>query len=129
MKLENIEVTSTSEEHLPSGCAAVRAVLSRVGDKWTVLTVITLAQRPYRFNELKRSITGISQRMLTLTLRSMERDGLVSRKVTPSNPPRVDYELTGLGHSLRAPLQSLGEWAFKHFHTIEQSRAAFDKLL
>ncbi len=93
----------------PSGtahgsCLAVRDVLSRVGDKWSVLVVTLLCGGPRRFNELRRTIEGISQRMLTLTLRGLERDGLVTRTVYPTVPPRVDYELTTMGRTLLEPV-------------------------
>ena len=84
----------------PADCRTVTEILSRVGDKWSVQVVVQLGEGPKRFNELRRSVTGISQRMLTLTLRSLERDGLVTRTVYPTIPPRVDYQLTGLGCSL-----------------------------
>jgi DNA-binding HxlR family transcriptional regulator len=103
-------------------------VLSRVGDKWTVLVVMLLKGGPRRFNELKREIGGISQRMLTLTLRGLERDGLVQRTVYPTTPPRVDYELTATGHSLREPVEALGAWAFAHMDLIDQARKKFDEL-
>jgi DNA-binding HxlR family transcriptional regulator len=111
---------------MPGACQAARSILSRVGDKWTVLVVIMLASGPRRFNELKRMIGGISQRMLTLTLRGLERDGFVSRTIFPTIPPRVDYELTDLGHSLRAPIEALGDWAFAHIPVVEQARQTFD---
>lgn len=107
-------------------CRAVAPVLNRVGDKWSMLIVMNLAAGPRRFNELKRQIDGISQRMLTLSLRGLERDGLVSRKVTPSIPPRVDYALTDLGVSLRAPVQQLGNWAIAHIDCIRAAQRAFD---
>ncbi len=91
----------------------ISQVLSRIGDKWTVLIIVLLRERGYRFNELKRAIDGISQRMLTLTLRNMERDGLVTRTVTPSLPPRDDYEVTEMGRSLAGPLKILGEWPLR----------------
>ncbi|MBP2158080.1 MULTISPECIES: helix-turn-helix domain-containing protein [Asticcacaulis] len=103
-----------------------KAVLSRVGDKWSVLIVIALRGGPLRFNEIKRACGTISQRMLTLSLRGMERDGFVSRKVTPTNPPRVDYELTPLGHSLRGPVEALGQWAYQNHAAILAAQAAFD---
>ena len=103
-------------------------MLSRVGDKWTVLVVMLLKGGPRRFNELKREIGGISQRMLTLTLRGLERDGLVQRTVYPTTPPRVDYELTAMGHSLRDPVEALGAWAFAHMDSIDQARKKFDEL-
>ena len=94
--------------HVPEDCRAVSEVLSRVGDKWTVLVVTTLGDGPKRFNELRRALGSISQRMLTLTLRGLERDGLVTRTVFPTVPPRVDYELTDLGRSLLEPVSGLG---------------------
>ena len=110
----------------PERCRLVSDVLSRIGDKWSVLVVMTLGDRPRRFNELKRAIGSISQRMLTLTLRGLERDGLVSRVVTASIPPRVDYLLTPLGRSLRGPGDALGRWAIEHEADVRASRAAFD---
>src|SRR5689334_24714571 len=98
-------------DHEGADCRAVASVLSRVGDKWSVLVIMLLSDGPRRFNELKRMIGGISQRMLTLTLRGLERDGLVKRTVFPTIPPRVDYELTDLGRGLRKPVEALGRWA------------------
>jgi DNA-binding HxlR family transcriptional regulator len=112
--------------HLPEECRAVSEVLSRVGDKWTVLVVTMLGDGPKRFNELRRSLGSISQRMLTLTLRGLERDGLVSRTVFPIVPARVDYELTKLGHSLLAPVSGLGTWARKNQAAIQDARRRFD---
>lgn len=120
------DALDTVATHLPGECQAVSAILARVGDKWTVLIVMMLANGPRRFNELKRMIGGVSQRMLTLTLRGLERDGMVTRTVFPTIPPRVDYELTELGHSLRQPIEALGHWAFAHIPVVEQARAAFD---
>jgi DNA-binding HxlR family transcriptional regulator len=100
--------------------------LSRVGDKWSVLIIMLLRERPRRFSELKRGIGGISQRMLSLTLRNLERDGLVNRTVTPSVPPRVDYELTALGRSLAEPVEALGAWAFAHLEQIDQAQTRYD---
>lgn len=107
-------------------CRAVSEILSRIGDKWSVLIITRLGQGPRRFNEIKRMIGGISQRMLTLTLRNLERDGLVNRTVTPSIPPRVDYELTDLGRDLLAPVSALGDWAIRHQPCIQAARARFD---
>jgi DNA-binding HxlR family transcriptional regulator len=104
----------------------VSQVLSRIGDKWTVLVVRSLGEGPKRFNELKRLVGGISQRMLTLTLKSLERDGLLIRTVTPTIPPRVDYELTDLGRSLLVPVGALGEWAIANMKSIEAARERFD---
>jgi DNA-binding HxlR family transcriptional regulator len=121
-----IDVPGEGGVHLSGSCKAVSGILSRIGDKWSVLIVMLLADGPRRFNEIKRMVGGISQRMLTLTLRGLERDGLVSRTVFPTIPPRVDYELTPLGHSLRVPVQALGAWAFDHLETIQGARQAFD---
>ena len=112
--------------HETSDCKAVSGVLARIGDKWSVLIVSRLGSRPLRFNELKREIGGISQRMLTLTLRGLERDGLVTRTVFPTIPPRVDYALTPLGRSLLEPVSALGAWALKNITRIETARARFD---
>src|SRR6185437_9444815 len=111
---------------LPEECRAVSEVLSRVGDKWTVLVVSALGAGAMRFNELRRALGSISQRMLTLTLRALERDGLVTRTVTPSIPPRVDYELTKLGRSLLVPVSELGTWARKNRAAIVAARERFD---
>nr|WP_321984704.1 helix-turn-helix domain-containing protein [uncultured Lichenicoccus sp.] len=104
----------------------VNAILARVGDKWTMLVVMLLEAETLRFNEIKRRIGGISQRMLTVTLRGLERDGLVLRTVTPCTPPRVDYELSELGHSLAAAVQALGRWAMIHRGEVERARLVFD---
>ena len=107
-------------------CRTISTLLSRIGDKWTVLVVSTLAGGSRRFNELRREIPSVSQRMLTLTLRNLERDGLVSRAVTPSIPPRVDYALTELGRSLQQPISALAEWALSHVEDIHAAQARFD---
>jgi DNA-binding HxlR family transcriptional regulator len=104
----------------------VSEVLSRIGDKWTVLVVGVLGDGPRRFNEIRRSLGSISQRMLTLTLRGLERDGLVTRTVFPTIPPRVDYELTRLGRSLLDPVNGLGLWARRNRAAIEAARRRFD---
>src|SRR5436190_16718169 len=108
------------------GCPAVRDVLDRVGDKWSVLIVELLGDGPMRFSELRRSVEGISQRMLTLTLRGLERDGLIDRTVFPEIPPRVEYELTRLGKTLLEPIQGLAEWAERARTPIQEARAKFD---
>src|SRR5215471_18867615 len=97
--------------HVAEDCRAVSEVLARVGDKWTVLVVSLLGDGPKRFNELRRGLRSISQRMLTLTLRGLERDGLLTRTVYPTIPPRVDYELTKLGLTLLEPIVAIAEWA------------------
>lgn len=108
------------------GCMAVREVLNLVGDKWSVLVVSVLSHHPMRFNELRRSVDGISQRMLTLTLRGLERDGLVSRTVHPTVPPQVEYALTDLGRTLEEPIQGLAEWADKNRVAMQRARDRFD---
>jgi DNA-binding HxlR family transcriptional regulator len=108
-------------------CPAVREVLHRVGDKWSVLIVDLLGEGPMRFSDLRRSVEGISQRMLTLTLRGLERDGLVTRTVFPEIPPRVEYELTRLGKTLLEPIQGLAEWAERNRTSIQEARDKFDK--
>ena len=112
--------------HLPADCRAISDVLARVGDKWSVLVVTRLGSGSMRFNELRRSIGGISQRMLTLTLRGLERDGLVTRTVFPTIPPRVDYALTPLGRDLLDPVSALGEWATRNQAKIARAREKFD---
>ncbi|MBY6241884.1 helix-turn-helix transcriptional regulator [Methylosinus sp. Sm6] len=112
--------------HVPGDCKRIAAVLSRIGDKWTILVVALLSDGPLRFNEIRKRVGGISQRMLTLTLRALERDGFVTRTVFPSIPPRVDYELTPLGRSLLEPVQRLGDWAMQNIDRIEDARRSFD---
>jgi DNA-binding HxlR family transcriptional regulator len=114
------------QPHLSENCRAVSEVLGRVGDKWSVLIITMLGNGPRRFNELKRMVDGISQRMLTLSLRGLERDGLLTRTVTPSTPPRVDYELTTLGRSLLGPVSTLSAWALKNRADIQKARENFD---
>src|ERR1700685_552795 len=113
---------------LPCNCVAVSDVLSRIGDKWSMFVVSKLGSGAMRFNELRRSIGSISQRMLTLTLRGLERDGLVTRTVFPTIPPRVDYELTPLGRDLLEPVSSLGNWAIRNQAKIARAREQFDGL-
>lgn len=115
-----------SNLHVPEDCRAVSDVLDRIGDKWSVLVVVMLGDGPKRFNGLRRSIASISQRMLTLTLRGLERDGLVTRTVFPTIPPRVDYELTKLGRSLLLPVAALGDWARANHAKIVEARRDFD---
>lgn len=122
MKLPgNAQVTSG----YATDCPATREILTLVGDKWSVLVLANLGVTPMRFSDLKRTIDGISQRMLTLTLRGLERDGLVTRTVLPTNPPRVDYELSALGRTLLAPLTALVTWAQHHRPEIERARDTF----
>jgi DNA-binding HxlR family transcriptional regulator len=115
-----------SNKHETDECDAISATLARIGDKWTLLVVELLASGPMRFNEMRRTIGSISQRMLTLTLRGLERDGLVTRTVYPMIPPRVDYELTKLGRTLREPVIALAEWARKNLPAMAAARSAYD---
>ena len=127
MKPEHIDVPVLPPgAHESSDCRGVASILARVGDKWSVFVIMMLGGGPLRFNELKRMVGGISQRMLTLTLRGLERDGLVTRTIFPTIPPRVDYELTDLGRGLAEPVRSLGQWAFEHLPEIEGARKKFD---
>ncbi len=142
MKPEHIKVpVLPPSAHLDSDCRGVASILARVGDKWSVFVIMLLGDGPRRFNEIKRIVGGISQRMLTLTLRGLERDGLVTRTVFPTIPPRVDYELTDLGRGLSRvdyeltdlgrglwqPVEALGKWAFDHRTEIVEARARFDR--
>ena len=111
-----------------SGPCPVRDVLDKIGDKWSMLLVMTLACGPKRFNELHREVPDISQKMLTQTLRDLQRDGLVSRHVFDTKPPSVEYRLTDLGHSLIVPFGQLIEWANQSMPSIAKSRVSFDKV-
>jgi DNA-binding HxlR family transcriptional regulator len=133
LSLGDIGGTAPASQNGPclksAGCKNVAPVLNRVGDKWSMMIVMILADGPMRFSELKRTIDGISQRMLTLSLRGLERDGLVSRTVTPTIPPRVDYELTELGQSLRIPVKALGDWAIEHIECIRAAQQRYDAMI
>jgi DNA-binding HxlR family transcriptional regulator len=108
-------------------CRTLNSILARVADKWTVRIVVLLGDGPQRFNEIKRMAGGISQRMLTLSLRALERDGLVTRTVYPSVPPRVEYELTKLGSTLWDAVEPLSIWARAHLTEIVESRKRFER--
>ncbi|TQF05828.1 helix-turn-helix transcriptional regulator [Kitasatospora acidiphila] len=108
------------------GACAVTEVLDRVGSKWSIMVIVSAAAGPIRFTELERKITGISRRMLTLTLRNLERDGLISRTVYPTAPPKVEYALTEVGIELNEYLAQLTTWAERHRTTIHQARTAYD---
>ena len=114
------------DQHDPGDCRAISETLARIGDKWTVLVVELMRDGPMRFNEIRRTVNAISQRMLTLTLRGLERDGLVTRTVFPTIPPRVEYELTTLGRTLREPLAAIAEWARTHRPAIDRAQKLFD---
>lgn len=126
MLLEHTEVTEPAIRAGGEDCRRIGQVLARVGDKWSVLIVMLLCGGPRRFKEIKRSVGGISQRMLTLTLKGLERDGMVTRTMFPTIPPRVDYALTPLGRSLSEPVMALGSWARGHMGEIEAARRAYD---
>ena len=117
---------SPSHKHVRGECLAVREVLNRVGDKWSVLIVARLGDGTKRFSELRRMIEGISQRMLTLTLKGLERDGLITRTVYPTIPPRVDYQLTKLGRGLLVPITGLANWAGENRQKIQDAREEYD---
>jgi DNA-binding HxlR family transcriptional regulator len=122
-------LTETGADHTAdhTECIVVREILDRVGDKWSVLVIALLGDRGQRFSELKRSIDGISQRMLTLTLRQLEHDGLVLRTVHATVPPRVDYALTPLGESVLEPIMALTRWAQEHGSDIAEARRRYDE--
>ena len=107
------------------GCERISQMLARIGDKWTILVVRLLSDKPKRFNALRREIGDISQKMLATTLRNLERDGFVTRHVTPTSPPQVDYTLTKLGYDLLVPVQALAMWTFQNMEQIEAARAAY----
>ena len=113
-------------QKLTDKCQSVSEILARVGDKWTVLVVGLLGGGPMRFSELRRAIDGISQKMLTTTLRILERDGFCTRKVFPTVPPRVEYKLTALGRDLLVPVKALGDWAIANRERVDAARRRFD---
>ena len=115
-----------SEPYIAGQCHMVNDIISLVGDKWSVLIVVLLGGGKKRFSALKRSVDGISQKMLTVTLRGLERDGYVTRTVYPTIPPKVEYELTDLGRDLLVPLRALGAWALANHDEVARSRAAYD---
>ncbi len=133
MKPGHLDVTAPCQragfDALPPGiCNSAGDVLARVGDKWSILVVYVLSNQSMRFSELKRSMGSISQKVLTATLRGLERDGYVTRTVTPSMPPRVDYGLTELGKDVLVPVTALAMWAFSRRGEVEAARASFDRL-
>ena len=127
-KFREIYAEARINGDMPSDCRSVNEILARVGDKWSVLVVSLLGDGAMRFSELRRLIGGISQKMLTTTLRGLERDGFVTRTVTPTIPPRVDYELTSLGRDLLVPVRALGDWARRNRSRVEKARARFDRM-
>ncbi|MHA6299320.1 winged helix-turn-helix transcriptional regulator [Devosia sp. CAU 1758] len=121
--VERWNAASAAEQ---TGICPVRNVLDKIGDKWSMLLVMTLASGPKRFNQLHREVPDISQKMLTQTLRDLQRDGLVARQVFDTKPPSVEYRLTGLGHSLIVPFGHLIEWANESIPSIRRARESFD---
>ncbi|RKG85615.1 transcriptional regulator [Corallococcus sp. CA049B] len=119
MKLGNLDLPSEV-------CRSVGDVLGRIGDKWSVLVIVLLADHPLRFSELRRTIGTVSQKMLTATLRGLERDGYLTRTVTPTIPPRVDYALTEMGRDVLVPLNALAHWALARREQVEAARRAYD---
>ncbi len=126
MSLSIPDVTVAEPAFHSSECPKVSQVLSRIGDKWSVLVIMILSRGTRRFSDLKRDIGGVSQRMLTMCLRGLERDGLVKRTVYPVVPPRVEYELTAMGQSLCEPVLALGNWALDHIAEINTAQMAYD---
>jgi DNA-binding HxlR family transcriptional regulator len=120
-RYQSDDAQSAAPVHCP-----VRDVLDRIGDKWSMLMIMTLAPRPQRFSELRRAIRDISKRMLTQTLRDLERDGLITRHVFPTKPPSVEYRLAPLGESLLEPMANLIDWADRRYPDIHAARACFD---
>ena len=108
-----------------SACPGVTELLSQVGAKWTIQVIVALAAQSQRFNELRRAIDGVSQQRLTAVLKALERDGIVDRRIEPTNPPQVHYSLTEVGHSLALQLQGLGDWATEHQADIRASRLRY----
>ena len=122
-------MTTTPEwDPFNSQCPS-RQVLDRIGDRWSVLILVALSHGPMRYTELSRRIDGVSQKMLTQTLRGLERDGMVARTVHPVIPPRVDYELTDLGRTLRRPISALEAWAIAHMDDVVAARVVYDESL
>jgi len=121
---EAIQPRFADSDH--SQCQVISSLLDRVGDKWTVMVVGVLANGPVRFNAIMREVGGVSHRMLTLTLRGLERDGIVERRAFPTIPPKVEYELTPLGRSLVGPLEQVMSWVRSNQRTIESARGVFD---
>ncbi|MEX3947378.1 winged helix-turn-helix transcriptional regulator [Paraburkholderia sp. EG287B] len=127
MSLSHTDLPREMPEPDAGGCKATRELLDRIGDKWSLYIIATLASEPRRFNELKRKIDGISQRMLTLTLRGLERDGLVTRTMYATIPPRVDYALTEMGRTLLEPVVALVNWANNNESAIAEAHRRFDE--
>jgi DNA-binding HxlR family transcriptional regulator len=125
VELRDCQVEESGENHNPAACGQISQMLARISDKWTLLVVRALGKGPRRFNALKREIGEVSQKMLTSTLRELEENGFVSRTVTPTMPPQVEYALTDLGRDLRQPVQALAEWVIENSSRMDAARAAY----
>ena len=118
---------TAAARHVLRDSRRVCRMLARVGDKWSVMVIVSIHAGPRRFNEIKRGIDGISQQMLTRTLRALERDGFVARTIIPATPPQVEYALTELGRSLSDPVLRLGQWACEHIEQVDAAQRLFDE--
>jgi DNA-binding HxlR family transcriptional regulator len=123
----HIEMTAPMHHPLHEDCSKVSQILARIGEKWSMLVVMLLRDGPRRFNDIKRNTVGISQQMLTRTLRGLERDGIVTRTIFPTSPPQVEYRLTDLGRSMSEPVLTFGEWIRGHLSEIDLARQRFDQ--
>jgi DNA-binding HxlR family transcriptional regulator len=120
-------MTTAMEYNVLSAACPTRQVVNRIGDRWSLLVLYALEPGTLRFQELRRTVEGVSQKMLTQTLRTLERDGLVSRTVYPSVPPKVEYALTPLGRGLTKRIAAIRQWAYDNIETIERARLDFDR--
>lgn len=118
-------ITTAERAECKQAMVPVTEVLAQIGGKWTIHIIMSLSNGPMRFSELLRNIEGVSQKMLTTTLRDLEKDGFVTRTVTPSIPPRVDYELTDMGVELQGPIRAIGDWAHANRHRVDEARRRF----
>jgi DNA-binding HxlR family transcriptional regulator len=120
-------MTATTPQHPLQECHKVRQILARIGEKWSMLVVMLLRDGPRRFNDIKRNTGGISQQMLTRTLRGLERDGMVTRTIYPTSPPQVEYRMTELGRSMSEPVLAFGRWVQEHLADVDAARQQFDQ--
>jgi DNA-binding HxlR family transcriptional regulator len=120
-------MTALTHHPLHDDCHKVSRILARIGEKWSMLVVMLLRDGPRRFNDIKRNTGGISQQMLTRTLRGLERDGMVTRTIFPTSPPQVEYDLTELGRSMSQPVLAFGQWVQEHLAEIDVARDRFDQ--
>jgi DNA-binding HxlR family transcriptional regulator len=125
VELRESTVEATVEQHVPAACGQISRMLARISDKWSLLVVRALGKGPRRFNALRRDVGEVSQKMLTATLRELEENGFVSRTVTPTMPPQVEYALTDLGRDLQQPVQALAQWVIENSARMDAARAAY----